>query len=183
MFDRFSLIRGALTKLGIPFDESSYFSDTIIQLAELEFERITTSAFVGSNLSFNSTMAKLNVSVDDKITYDGIIYTPYMLPDDFLFLHEKPVENVFIGRNRIYRDGEGEFTIRYTKVNTVDKLNDSVFKYLEYYLASELAPAVNRRSLQNELLEKAMFYKDALGKNEVKNNVDLFGLFASQSGI
>ncbi len=183
MVKRFSLIQGALSKLGIPFDESTYFSDTIIQIAEREFENIMSTAFTGTNLSMNVTTANLNVSVDDNVVYRGETYTPYMLPDDFLFLVDKPEDNIFLGRNRLYRVGTGEFTIKYTKINSIDKLPANCFKYLEYYLASEIAPAVNRRSVQNELFQQAMYHKDLLNKSEIKNNVDIFSSMASQSGI
>ncbi|MGL4671188.1 hypothetical protein [Cetobacterium sp.] len=181
--NRFDLIRGALSKLSLPFDESNYFSDTIIKLAEEEFDKIMTTAFTGTNLSLNVTVATLNQSVEKQITYNDKVYTPYMLPEDFMFLVDGTTEDIFIGRNRIYRVGEGTYTIKYTRLNTIEKLNPICYKYLEYLLAAELAPAVNKRSLQKEFLEYAMYQKDLLNKSEVKSNVDVFGAFASQSGV
>lgn len=173
--NKFDIIRGALDKLTVPIDESNFYTDIIYQKADKEFDNIMYTAFTSMNFGVNTVIADLNISVDDKVTYNNIEYTPYMLPQDFLFLLDKPTENIFFGRNRIYRAGEGIFTIRYCKTNDVTKITPTVRKYLEYYLASELAPVLNRHQAQNDLFQRALYYQELLKTSDVYNNVDIYG--------
>lgn len=172
--EKFDIIRGALNKLSVPFDESNFYSDAIYNIANKEYDSIMFTAFAGTNISVNTAIANLNESTEDPIIYNGVTYRVYMIPDNFLYLNDKPKEDIIFARNRILRAGSGTFTINYTKTNDVTKLNPTVRKYLEYYLASELAPTINRGSLQDELFNRAMMWLERLKEAEVYNNKDVF---------
>lgn len=174
--NKFDIIRGALNKLSVPFDESNYYSNTIYAIADKEFDNIMYTAFTSTRISTNVVVASLNKSVDDPVDFNGETYYPYMLPEDFLFLVEKPVENIFFGRNRVYTTaGSTGFTIKYCKTNDISKISPTVRKYLEYYLASELAPAINRHSAQGDLFQRAMYHLNVLQEGEAYDNVDVIG--------
>lgn len=173
--EKFDIIRGALNKLSVPFDESNFYSDAIYKVANKEYDSIMFTAFAGTDISLNGVVATLNESLEEPIVYNGETYNVYMIPENFLYLNEKPKEEIIFTRNRILRNGSGSFTINYTKTNDVTKLNPTVRKYLEYYLASELAPTINRGSLQDDLFNKAMMWLERLKEAEVYNNKDVFG--------
>jgi hypothetical protein len=176
--NKFELIRGAFNRLSIPFSEDVYYSDIAYRIADKEFDNIMYTAFGGTNISVNQIVATLNVSVDEPVVYKGRTYTPYMLPEDFLFLVDKPTNDIFFGRNRIYREGTGEFTIQYCKTNDITKISPLCNKYLEYFLASELASVLQRGSKQRELFEMAQFHLQQLKEAEIYMSVDVFDNFS-----
>lgn len=163
--NKFNLIRGALNKLSVPFDETNYVADRTYKVAEFEYDSIIFSAFANTNINVNTAVVNLNLSLDDKIDYNGSTYNCFMLPDDMLYLIERPSADFFIGRNRIYST-ESSLTIKYSKTNDISKLSPRVYKYLEYYLASELAPSLNRGEVQAQLFQRAMYELEELKKAE-----------------
>ncbi|MGL5049451.1 MAG: hypothetical protein ACRC6E_02300, partial [Fusobacteriaceae bacterium] len=153
-------------------DEKNYATLEVYKLAEWEYDNIMYTAFADLDLDVNSTISNLNRNIEEPVTFKDVTYYVYDMPDDFLYLNEKPDGNILFGRNRIYYE-QTTLTIKYCRVGFIGDLTPRVRKYLEYVLAYELASPMNRGSAKNELHANVQMQLQSIKESQIKRNKQL----------
>lgn len=174
--NRDELVLGALHKLGIPYDNTNYETDIAYQTTLKEFNHCIEDALQSVGSEYVSKVEKLNRAVGSVKEHEGVNYYPYELPNGFLVLNQKPQGNFFFTNRYFYSDQE-EISINYSTVVNYQDLNFKFRKYIEYYLASEVADILNRSSLKENLRQRANLELQKINSTRKIANKDYFSGF------
>lgn len=172
--DRFTIIKGALGKLGIPFDEVDYASDEAYKAANWEFDHIMVDAFQSIGFKLNSGMVRLVRAVDDPIVYADKQWWPYQIPDDLLYIIDtEPRQEYKFLRDKVYATTENDLSIIYSSQIQVQELTSRARKYLEYYLAAEISDTLHRSAKKQEMIQRAQYEKGQILRAEFLQPIDV----------
>jgi hypothetical protein len=172
--DKVEIIRLAIYELGINFDEATFLTTPIYEIAERLFDFSLKDSISNIRLNVTERIVPLVQDMSSNIEYDGLTFVPFKLPEDLVWFQQFRPEYpynivrdiIYIATPNIDEFGTTTEEIKLVYSSTIDfiDISETIKNYFVLSLAVKLCKPLHKNSQIGELMEKQM-----MALNKIQN--------------